>query len=369
MKSKRIDALHVPALSPAVFSCEPGGQRALADELQRTLPTERRLAGESGYVFVSQMPAGEPCVAFAEQCLPGAEPCECESIGDWADAAVQRITADLDAVEVPWRLHVWGPPVAEGPIVSRRATLIAEKIDERLRERKRRLAKRCNGEPSGPWMPDEALVQVFLTSRTMGFISCCDAATRRRLRRVVSRFVAGHVEPAVDKQAPSRAFAKLVEVETRLDRPIAAGETCVDLGSSPGSWAYTALARGATVTAVDRSPLRDDLMRDPRLQFVKGDAFKFVPDQPVDWLLSDVIAFPDRAGELLRTWLGERRCRHFCVTIKFRGRDDDAEMEPIKQFLATSGYEFAVRRLNANKNEATAYGFARETASKPLSLV
>jgi 23S rRNA (cytidine2498-2'-O)-methyltransferase len=58
---------------------------------------------------------------------------------------------------------------------------------------------------------------------------------------------------AADKTAPSRAFAKLIEAEQRLGRAIRRGETCADLGASPGSWIPVPFD-AARVAAVDRSP-------------------------------------------------------------------------------------------------------------------
>jgi 23S rRNA (cytidine2498-2'-O)-methyltransferase len=100
-------------------------------------------------------------------------------------------------------------------------------------------------------------------------------------------------------------------------------------------------------------------MKHPSLEFVRGDAFRFVPPVPVDWLLCDVIAFPERVFELLKRWLTERWCRQFCVTIKFRGSEDYAKLEPIKSWLAASGADFQLRRLTNNKNEVTATGTGR----------
>jgi 23S rRNA (cytidine2498-2'-O)-methyltransferase len=141
-----------------------------------------------------------------------------------------------------------------------------------------------------------------------------------------------------------------------MHRAIAKDETCVDLGASPGSWTWWALERGARVTAVDRSPLRDDLMRHPQMTFVRGDAFEFQPEEPVDWLLCDVIAFPERSIELLERWLRERWCRLFCVTLKFRGADEYVHLEAARQMLLASGAAFQLRRLSSNKNEVTAFG-------------
>jgi 23S rRNA (cytidine2498-2'-O)-methyltransferase len=356
-------------MSQAIFVCEAGWEAALAAELRRMRIGEVDEAAVSGLVRLHAS-FGEriPAIAFARQCLPDATTCEAATISAWSDVVCMRIIERLDADERPWRLHVFQVAASEGKQSGGRAKLIAEKIDETLRQTKRRLAKRRTADANAPWLADETLVQVALTSSTTGFMSLAVAHVRQQWQRIVSRFIGGYIAPAVDKQAPSRAFAKLVEVEQRLNCAIAKGETCVDLGASPGSWTYTAAARGATVTAVDRSPLRDDLMQHSRVRFVRGDAFRYRPETPVDWLLSDVIAYPERVGELLRTWLGARLCRRFCVTIKFHGRDDDAQLEPIKEWLATSGYEHAVRRLDANKNEATAYGILGDaTASACLA--
>ena len=110
----------------------------------------------------------------------------------------------------------------------------------------------------------------------------------------------------------SRAFAKLAEAELRLGRRIAARDTCVDLGASPGSWTYVAVRRGARVTAVDRADLREDLMQHKNVRFERGDAFRFEPASPVDWLLCDVQRFPssprpplpegERIAVCARTW-------------------------------------------------------------------
>jgi 23S rRNA U2552 (ribose-2'-O)-methylase RlmE/FtsJ len=164
-------------------------------------------------------------------------------------------------------------------------------------------------------------VQGVLTSPDTGWLS----ATPRRvlmLRSLISSFPRGEVPLADDKSAPSRAFTKLVESEQRLGRRIERGQTCVDLGASPGSWSYVAIQRGAHVIAVDRSELREDLMRNPRLRFEAADAFKYKPPQTVDWLVCDVIAAPQRSIDLLLEWLREKRMRNFVVTIKFKGHDE-----------------------------------------------
>lgn len=346
-------------MSLHIFTCEPGWEHVLIDELRRVFPgsTLRSL----GAGWVECQPTAEPplerlCASFAGQMLPGSMPLAAPSISKWAQLTGERLIEALRDHEGPWRLHVFAVASPEASVGQARCRLIDEAIVELLRKKQRRLLRTRVSEDERPWATDEALVQLGLTTPSEGFFSAVLAPERERLRRTLSRFPGGIVEIPPDRAAPSRAFAKLAEAEIRLGRRIAAGETCVDLGASPGSWTYLALARGARVTAVDRSPLRDDFMTHPRLTFIRGDAFRYEPVEPVDWLLCDVIAYPERSFELLESWLARGWCRQFCVTIKFKGQDEYPKLESFKAGLARSGADFDLRRLCANKNEATAFG-------------
>jgi 23S rRNA (cytidine2498-2'-O)-methyltransferase len=94
---------------------------------------------------------------------------------------------------------------------------------------------------------------------------------------------------------------------------------------------------------------------------VKGDAFRWLPPAPVDWLLSDVVAFPPRVIELLDGWLSRGLCRRFVATVKFRGDEDYPLLEDLKRLLAAHTRWFRVQRMATNKNEATAWGEVRVT--------
>jgi 23S rRNA (cytidine2498-2'-O)-methyltransferase len=116
------------------------------------------------------------------------------------------------------------------------------------------------------------------------------------------------------------------------------------------------------VVAVDRSSLRADLMKHFRLRFLRQDAFDYSPPAPVDWLLCDVIAAPQRSMDLLRHWLRDGLCRRFVVTIKFKGHADYAALDQLKETLPAFCDEFVLTRLCANKNEACAAGVLRASA-------
>jgi 23S rRNA (cytidine2498-2'-O)-methyltransferase len=97
-------------------------------------------------------------------------------------------------------------------------------------------------------------------------------------------------------------------------------------------------------------------MRHPLLTFHRGDAFTFTPPRPVDWLLCDVIAAPDRSIDLVLEWCRKRLCRHFVVTIKFKGTAEYPVLERLKAELAPLTSDFTLTRLCANKNEVCVMG-------------
>lgn len=332
-----------------LFFSDPEFHAALAAELPRD--DLRELPGigwQSGHDL-----ATTPLLALARQTLPNAVETQATSINAWADRLIDAIAGILPD-EQPWHLHLW-PEYGEGRAGLHRCELIRAAVRERLKKRRRHLLRSLIDEDM-PFTPQTSLVQCFLTSPEAGWLSLSVAPQPHELRSIISPFVRGFIPWAEDKAAPSRAFGKVVESEMRLGRLIAAGETVVDLGASPGSWTYVALHRGARVTAIDRSPLREDLMRHPRLRFETTDAFKYKPPQTVDWLICDVIAAPQRSIDLLLEWLREKRMRHFIVTIKFKGDDEYHLLSQLKEQVPPLCADFRLTRLWANKNEVCAFG-------------
>ena len=320
-------------------------------------PDARPLADAEGLVLC-EFPLWSPQegarqIVFARQLLPDAVEREIPSISGWARSLLAMALERLPDGK-PWRLHI-APHYGEGRAGEHRCRLVREAFLALLKE-KRRALLRIMEDGETPFSRDTSVLQLLLTAPDRGWASIAPAPMPFELRAVMSPRMKGEIPWAVDKAAPSRAFAKLVEAEERLGRMIQRDETCVDLGASPGSWSYVALRRGAGVIAVDRSSLREDLMGDARLEFVRGDAFRFSPPRPVDWLLCDVIAEPRRSMELVTTWAREGRCRHFVVTIKFKGDQEYGLLEELKAALSPLCAEFLLTHLCANKNEACAIG-------------
>jgi 23S rRNA (cytidine2498-2'-O)-methyltransferase len=155
------------------------------------------------------------------------------------------------------------------------------------------------------------------------------------------RFVEDRVGP------PSRAYLKLWEACARIGAWPCPGETCLDLGASPGGWTWAIAALGATVSAIDKAPLDPAVAAMPGVTWIEGSAFAQTP-APVDWLFSDVIAYPSRLLPLVESWIAAGAAKRIVCTLKFQGATDHATAEA---FAAIPGSQ--VMHLFHNKHELT----------------
>jgi 23S rRNA (cytidine2498-2'-O)-methyltransferase len=152
------------------------------------------------------------------------------------------------------------------------------------------------------------------------------------------------------EEPPNRAYLKLWEALTRIGRMPGDGDTCLDLGASPGGWTWVLQSLGATVISVDKAPLAPHIAALPRVRYVQESAFGLKPFSigPVDWLFSDIICYPERLLRLVNDWRAAGLVRNFVCTIKFQG---DTDHEMTKRFLEIPG-SFAMHLYN-NKHEIT----------------
>jgi 23S rRNA (cytidine2498-2'-O)-methyltransferase len=166
-----------------------------------------------------------------------------------------------------------------------------------------------------------------------------------------SAFVNGAMIFAEDRIGPpSRAYLKFWEACTIWGVWPAAGERCLDLGAAPGGWSWAIATLGASVTAVDRSPLDPSVAAMPGVVERLESAFGIDPAQeaPVDWLFSDVIAYPQRLLTLVQAWIASGRTKRIVCTLKFQGATDHDSAEA---FAAIPGGR--VIHLFHNKHELT----------------
>ena len=151
---------------------------------------------------------------------------------------------------------------------------------------------------------------------------------------------------------PSRAYLKLYEALTYYGTFPQKGEKVLEVGASPGSWTWVLKQTGCDVTACDRAPL--EIKHD---NFIQGDAFSLTPDKigPVDWLVSDLICYPEKLLEWVLLWLNH--AKHFILTIKLQG---EYKPEIVQKFQELG----EVRHLYHNKHELT---FLRSPNDSPVA--
>ncbi|UTC91312.1 SAM-dependent methyltransferase [Treponema denticola] len=130
----------------------------------------------------------------------------------------------------------------------------------------------------------------------------------------------------------------------------AADSICLDAGACPGGWSWVLDSLGCKIIAIDRSPLRPDLMAKKNIEFIKHDAFTLKPEDigKIDWLCSDVICYPPRLYDWVIKWIDSGLCEKFICTIKMQGEPDN---ETVKKFAAIPNSKIV--HLTANKHELT----------------
>lgn len=187
-------------------------------------------------------------------------------------------------------------------------------------------------------------------NKQMGGWTLLDQNTIVAASDTTSSFPHGQMSFIEDKTPPSRAYLKLYEILTRLNKRPMSGDTCLELGASPGSWTYVLGSLGANIIACDRAPLDPILSKFPNVQYKSGDAFKLTPDKigPIDWLFSDLICYPDRLLSFIKEWIAAETCKNFICTIKFQ---DMVSLDVLKEFEDIPGSQ--IIHLFHNKHELT----------------
>lgn len=224
----------------------------------------------------------------------------------------------------------------------RRAALIQEKLPY-INMKARKFPAEIPGTPMG--------LYTLIDESTM----LASAVTSSPLPAGAVRFVEDHDNP------PSRAYLKLQESLSLYHTFFGAdfpkeGDACFDAGASPGGWTWVMRQLGAEVLAVDRAALAPPLMRDAHVRFMAHDAFTLRPDEVcmmlrrdrLDWLLSDVICYPERLFEWVTMWLESGRARNIICTIKMQGA---ANWPLLADFARIQ--DSKIVHLNYNKHELT----------------
>lgn len=190
-----------------------------------------------------------------------------------------------------------------------------------------------------------------LPSSPIGGWALIDKNTIIASGKTSSHFPNGVAKFVEDKETPpNRAYLKLWEAFTMIQKFPKNGEVCVDLGSSPGGWSWVLASTGAKVISIDKAPLDNKITRMKSIEFRKESAFGIKPETlgKIDWMCCDIACYPDRLYTLIQNWLKAGNCKNFICTIKFQGETDH---EIIKKFAAIP--DSKLMHLYHNKHELT----------------
>lgn len=167
---------------------------------------------------------------------------------------------------------------------------------------------------------------------------------------------AGRIEFIEDHEnPPSRAYLKIQEsfslASSFFDVPVPGkGSRCFEAGACPGGWTWVLVQQGAEVFAVDRAELAPSLMKNDLVTFLAHDAFTLKPEDlgEFDWVISDVICYPERLLEWIKLWLSSGKTKKMICTIKMQG---EINWPLIAEFEAIPNSKIV--HLNYNKHELT----------------
>src|SRR5215469_3418644 len=274
-------------------------------------------------------------------------------LGGAAEVHGRLVLAEGPARPAAWTANIWRNPerltitsIADGAAqlrarqrnwalyphqLHRRASLIAERLPH-VSAKPLVFPARAPSAPLGSWL-------------------LLDAGTILAASDCTSPFPNGEARFVEDREGPpNRAYLKLWEALTLIDRHPGPGDLCLDLGASPGGWSWVLAKLGARVIAVDKAPLAPSVVAMPGVEVRQASAFSLEPAMlgPVDWLFSDVICYPTRLLSLVERWLAAGLARNLICTIKFQGATDH---EAARRFAAIPGSQ--LMHLHHNKHELT----------------
>jgi 23S rRNA (cytidine2498-2'-O)-methyltransferase len=88
----------------------------------------------------------------------------------------------------------------------------------------------------------------------------------------------------------------------------------------------------------------------PGVECRRGNAFAIRPETegPFDWIVCDVVAYPEKLWEWISLWLHSGAARNLVCTVKFQGRD---HYGAVSAFESVPGSR--LEHLSVNKHELT----------------
>ena len=154
----------------------------------------------------------------------------------------------------------------------------------------------------------------------------------------------------------SRAYLKMHEALLWSRFPIQSGDTCMEIGSSPGGAAQALLSKGLHVIGVDPAEMHPSLLAHPRFTHLRrrGTDVKHRDFRSVNWLVVDANIASERTLNMVESIvsLPHVDLRGLLLTVKLRDWNLAKQIPAYVQRVRSWGFESVrARQLAFNKQE------------------
>ena len=157
----------------------------------------------------------------------------------------------------------------------------------------------------------------------------------------------------------SRAYLKMIEAIEWSGLPIAAGDRCVEIGSSPGGSCLALLERGLVVTGIDPAEMDPLVLAEPRFTHLRARAkdVKRSVFRECRWLVMDANVAPNYTLDTLDGLLTQAAVRPegLVLTLKLTDPELAGKLPAVAERIRRHGYRnVRMRQLAFNRREICA---------------
>ena len=178
--------------------------------------------------------------------------------------------------------------------------------------------------------------------------------------------------PKIDRpdDSVSRAYLKVTEALLWSRLPVAAGDHCVELGSSPGGSCQALLDRGLIVTGIDPAEMAPSVLDHPNFTHIKarGADLKRREFRRVKWLLADSNVAPKHTLDTVEHIVTHRQVniQGLLLTLKLIEWQLADHIPEYIERIRSWGYPLVkARQLAFNRREVTIVAIRRRQSRRP----
>lgn len=206
--------------------------------------------------------------------------------------------------------------------------------------------------------PGSQVLDCVLVEPDQWWVGCHRAAS------LPSRWPGGTPKIDLPAEAVSRAYLKMTEALLWSRLPVAAGDRCVEIGSSPGGSCQALLDRGLIVTGIDPADMHPEVLARENFTHVKarGADLKRREFRDCKWLMADSNVAPAHTLDTVEHIVTNRQVqiRGLLLTLKLLDWQLADEIPQYLQRIRGWGYPLVrARQLAYNRQEISVVALRR----------